>query len=147
LEGKWNASVLNLVGGSELTLQFDIVYVFNSIILFNAITTIPIIYYLESHVSPNRISAVGVTRTPDFPAQFEPFKGVKMHTAKWNPDVDLENKTVAIVGTGASAVQVIPEIVDKVKELIVYQRCALPLYFQLDCWESLNFYTFLIFYV
>lgn len=45
-----------------------------------------------------------------------------MHTAEWNNEIDLKNKKVAIIGSGASAVQVIPSIVDKVDTLHCYQR-------------------------
>ncbi|MCW2784347.1 MAG: NAD(P)/FAD-dependent oxidoreductase [Marmoricola sp.] len=52
------------------------------------------------------------------------FTGEIFHTARWNHDVDLTGKRVAIVGTGASAIQVIPEIATKVAHLDVYQRTA-----------------------
>ncbi len=45
-----------------------------------------------------------------------------MHTARWDHDVDLAGKRVAIVGTGASAVQVIPAIAPDVEQLTVFQR-------------------------
>lgn len=52
------------------------------------------------------------------------FKGPSFHTGRWRSDVDLSGKRVAIVGTGASAIQIIPEIVPLVKELTVFQRTA-----------------------
>ena len=45
-----------------------------------------------------------------------------MHTARWDHSQDLTGKRVAIIGTGASAVQVIPEIAPIVKHLTVFQR-------------------------
>ncbi len=69
------------------------------------------------------VSAIGplrVPRYPDIPGRGD-FAGVSMHTARWQ-DVDLSGKRVAIIGTGASAVQVIPRIVDEVGHLTVYQR-------------------------
>lgn len=45
-----------------------------------------------------------------------------MHTARWDPQVDLRGKRVAVIGTGASAVQVIPEIAPLVERLDVFQR-------------------------
>jgi 4-hydroxyacetophenone monooxygenase len=45
-----------------------------------------------------------------------------MHTATWNPDVDLKGKRVAVIGTGASAAQLIPSIADDVAQLTVFQR-------------------------
>jgi cation diffusion facilitator CzcD-associated flavoprotein CzcO len=52
------------------------------------------------------------------------FAGEIFHTARWDHDVDLTGKRVAIIGTGASAIQVIPEIAKKVDHLDVYQRTA-----------------------
>lgn len=45
-----------------------------------------------------------------------------MHTAEWNSNIDIRNKRVAVIGSGASAVQVIPNIVDIVDTLHCYQR-------------------------
>jgi cation diffusion facilitator CzcD-associated flavoprotein CzcO len=50
------------------------------------------------------------------------FAGPTMHTARWDHSVDLAGKRVGIIGTGASAVQVIPAIADKVEHLTVFQR-------------------------
>jgi len=50
------------------------------------------------------------------------FKGDAFHTSRWNYHVDLKGKTVGIIGTGATAVQVIPELAKIVKELFVFQR-------------------------
>ena len=58
---------------------------------------------------------------PDIPGK-ERFKGPMFHTAQWRKDADLTGRRVAIIGSAASAVQVIPEIVDKVAHLDVYQR-------------------------
>jgi cation diffusion facilitator CzcD-associated flavoprotein CzcO len=46
------------------------------------------------------------------------------HTARWNHEVDLEGKRVAVIGTGASAVQVVPSIAPEVASLSVFQRTA-----------------------
>lgn len=70
----------------------------------------------------NSISGIGALRVPDIPPEFNPFSKCKMHSAEWDYSVELKDKVVAIVGSGASAVQIIPEIVNKVKKLIVYQR-------------------------
>jgi cation diffusion facilitator CzcD-associated flavoprotein CzcO len=58
---------------------------------------------------------------PELPGLAD-FSGPVMHTACWNHDVDLSGKRVAIVGTGASAVQVIPAIQPQVSELHIFQR-------------------------
>ena len=52
----------------------------------------------------------------------ETFKGDSFHTSRWDYTTDLEDKRVGILGTGATAVQVIPEIAKVVKELYVFQR-------------------------
>lgn len=70
------------------------------------------------------IGATGVftqPRTPDIEG-VENFAGETVHTARWDQDLDLRGKRVAIIGTGASAVQVIPEIAPLVEHLTVFQR-------------------------
>ncbi|HUA11113.1 MAG TPA: NAD(P)/FAD-dependent oxidoreductase [Solirubrobacteraceae bacterium] len=52
----------------------------------------------------------------------ESFAGVSFHSAEWDHDYDMRGKRVAIVGTGASAVQIVPEIAPKVGRLEVFQR-------------------------
>ena len=70
------------------------------------------------------INAGGVLITPNLPdiGGVDSFAGVTMHTARWDHGQDLAGKRVAIIGTGASAVQVIPEIAPIVKHLTVFQR-------------------------
>ncbi|MGO1543798.1 MAG: flavin-containing monooxygenase [Gulosibacter sp.] len=60
---------------------------------------------------------------PDWPGQ-DRFTGESMHSAAWNHDVDLRGKRVAVIGTGASAYQIVPAIVDDVEQLYVFQRSA-----------------------
>ena len=70
------------------------------------------------------IGATGVfsqPKPPDIPG-LERFGGVTVHTARWDPELDLAGKRVAIIGTGASAVQVIPAIAPVVEHLTVFQR-------------------------
>jgi len=50
------------------------------------------------------------------------FGGPVFHTSRWDHEVDLEGKHVAVVGTGASAIQVVPAIADRVASLTLYQR-------------------------
>lgn len=50
------------------------------------------------------------------------FKGHAFHSSKWDHSYDLTGKKVAVIGTGASAIQFVPEIVKTVDELHVYQR-------------------------
>ncbi|MEZ0382194.1 flavin-containing monooxygenase [Mycobacterium sp. pW045] len=70
------------------------------------------------------INASGALTTPKLPDidGVDTFAGVTMHTARWDHSQDLTGKRVAVIGTGASAVQVIPEIAPKVASLTVFQR-------------------------
>ncbi len=70
------------------------------------------------------IGAGGVLTVPNLPDidGVDSFDGITMHTARWDHDQDLTGKRVAIIGTGASAVQVIPEIAPIVDHLTVFQR-------------------------
>jgi len=58
---------------------------------------------------------------PDIPG-IDRFDGETFHTARWNHDYDLTGKNVAVIGTGASAVQVVPSIAPEVGRLSVFQR-------------------------
>ena len=53
------------------------------------------------------------------------FRGRVLHTAKWDDSVDLDGKRVAVIGTGATAVQLIPELARRAKALTVFQRTAI----------------------
>jgi len=92
---KWHVIILDLKTGKEFTQVFDMV-----------------------------ISGIGGLRVPNHPEQFDSFTGPKMHSAEWDHSIELKDKVVAVVGSGASAVQIIPNIVDKVKKLISFQRNA-----------------------
>ena len=60
-------------------------------------------------------------RFPDIDG-IEDYQGKKIHSARWDHDYDFTGKRVAVIGTGASAVQIIPELVEKVRSLKVFQR-------------------------
>jgi 4-hydroxyacetophenone monooxygenase len=70
------------------------------------------------------ITAVGQLNRPRLPdvRGRERFKGPAFHSAQWRHDIDLTGKRVAVIGTGASAFQFVPEIVGKVASLTVFQR-------------------------
>ena len=70
------------------------------------------------------ISAVGQLNRPHYPEidGLERFRGPSFHSARWDHDVDLRGRRVAVIGTGASAMQFIPEIAPVVESLDVYQR-------------------------
>ncbi len=54
----------------------------------------------------------------------ETFAGVSFHSARWPADADLHGKRVAVIGTGASAVQIVPAVAPEVEHLYVFQRSA-----------------------
>src|SRR5439155_12373799 len=58
---------------------------------------------------------------PDLPG-LDRFEGAVFHSAQWDHDYDLTGKCVAVVGTGASAIQFIPHIQPKVRGLALFQR-------------------------
>ncbi|MEV0947340.1 NAD(P)/FAD-dependent oxidoreductase [Rhodococcus sp. NPDC049939] len=70
------------------------------------------------------IIATGALSTPSLPdiPGLEMFGGTAFHSARWNHDHDLRGERVAVVGTGASAVQFVPEIAPLAKHLTVFQR-------------------------
>ena len=70
------------------------------------------------------IGATGIFNEPRLPdiAGVSEFEGESLHTARWNHDLALDGKRVGIIGTGASAVQVIPSIAPQVEHLTVFQR-------------------------
>ena len=70
------------------------------------------------------ILANGILTTPKLAriGGMESFEGDSFHTSRWRYDVDLEGKTVGIIGTGATAVQAVPELARIVGDLYVFQR-------------------------
>lgn len=70
------------------------------------------------------ISAVGQLNNPNIPdiPGLETFEGATWHTARWDHSVDLAGKRVAVIGTGASAFQVIPQVAKVASHLTVFQR-------------------------
>lgn len=70
------------------------------------------------------VAGLGPLSKPAFPniPGRDKFTGPSFHTAEWNHDVELAGKRVAVIGTGASAIQIIPSIAPKVNHLSVFQR-------------------------
>ncbi|MCB9725796.1 MAG: NAD(P)/FAD-dependent oxidoreductase [Spirochaetaceae bacterium] len=72
------------------------------------------------------VSAVGQLNRPswlDIPGR-EDFRGPAFHSARWRTDVPLEGRRVGVIGTGASACQLIPPVADQADSLVVFQRTA-----------------------
>ncbi len=78
----------------------------------------------ESFTARVVVSGVGGLVNPALPdiKGIESFAGEIFHTARWRHDVELTGKRVAVIGTGASAVQVVPAIAPEVEQLSVFQR-------------------------
>lgn len=78
----------------------------------------------QEYIAQFLISGAGALHIPSIPELdgLDQFTGAAFHSAQWNHDVDLTGKSVAVVGTGASAIQLVPEIVGRVGELQLYQR-------------------------
>jgi cation diffusion facilitator CzcD-associated flavoprotein CzcO len=78
----------------------------------------------QEYVAQFVISGAGALHIPRLPDidGIDEFAGAAFHSAQWDHSVDLTGKRVAVIGTGASAIQIVPAIVDEVGELHVYQR-------------------------
>ena len=78
----------------------------------------------QEYVAQFLISGAGALHIPLIPdiEGKDEFRGAAFHSAEWDHGVDLTGKRVAVIGTGASAIQIVPEIVNEVAELQLYQR-------------------------
>lgn len=68
------------------------------------------------------IPAVGQLGTPVLPAIPGTFAGVAVHTARWTDDLPVDGARIAVIGTGASAIQLVPAIADRAAHITVFQR-------------------------
>jgi cation diffusion facilitator CzcD-associated flavoprotein CzcO len=78
----------------------------------------------QEYIAQFLISGAGalhIPRVPDIEGLAE-YRGPAFHSAEWDHDVDLTDKRVAVIGTGASAIQIVPGIVGEVAQLQLYQR-------------------------
>ncbi|MGW6954075.1 flavin-containing monooxygenase [Streptomyces chartreusis] len=84
----------------------------------------------DGHCATHRfdavVTAVGQLNRPNFPdvPGRDDFQGAAFHSAQWNSSINLTGKRVAVIGTGASAYQIVPAIADDVASLTVFQRHA-----------------------
>ncbi|WP_026415970.1 flavin-containing monooxygenase [Actinomadura oligospora] len=72
------------------------------------------------------VTGVGALHIPSFPdlPGMERFQGASFHSAEWDHDVDLTGRRVAVVGTGASAIQFVPQVAKKASKVVLFQRTA-----------------------
>lgn len=75
----------------------------------------------EANVVVSCAGALCKPSIPRFPG-IEGFEGPVFHSARWDHDVELRNRDVAIIGSGASAIQIVPQLVRSVRNLYLYQR-------------------------
>jgi cation diffusion facilitator CzcD-associated flavoprotein CzcO len=78
----------------------------------------------DRFATPILVSAVGLFNNatiPDLPGR-DQFKGAQFHSARWHHGYALAGKTVAVIGTGASAVQFVPRVAREVAKLYLFQR-------------------------
>jgi cation diffusion facilitator CzcD-associated flavoprotein CzcO len=77
----------------------------------------------EARVMVSAVGPLSEPSLPDIPG-IETFAGKLFHSARWDHDHDLTGERVAVIGTGASSIQFVPQIADKVSQLHVFQRTA-----------------------
>ena len=80
----------------------------------------------ESHEFDVLVTACGQLTRPAIPSipGLDEFEGHAFHSAEWDHDHDLRGRKVAVIGTGASAIQFVPAIAPEVERLTIYQRSA-----------------------
>ncbi|UPW02451.1 NAD(P)/FAD-dependent oxidoreductase [Rhodococcus pyridinivorans] len=68
------------------------------------------------------VLATGALNVPRIPRLPGSFAGPVLHTARWNHDLDLRGARVGVIGTGASAAQLVPALIDHAGQVTVFQR-------------------------
>ncbi|MGH7016094.1 MAG: flavin-containing monooxygenase, partial [Caulobacteraceae bacterium] len=76
---------------------------------------------LEANALVTAVGQLNRPRLPEIEGR-DSFAGPAFHSARWRSDVDLAGKRVAVIGTGASAYQFVPEIAPKLAHLEIFQR-------------------------
>jgi cation diffusion facilitator CzcD-associated flavoprotein CzcO len=78
---------------------------------------------LKTRFLINATGGLSQAQLPDIPGIAD-FQGKTCHTAQWDHSTDYTNRVVGVIGTGASAVQVVPELAKKARRVLVFQRTA-----------------------
>ena len=78
----------------------------------------------DEYVAQYFVAGIGALHLPSIPELpgIEKFTGTTFHSARWDHDYDLTGKKVAVIGTGASSIQFVPQIAPQVGELTLFQR-------------------------
>ncbi len=77
--------------------------------------------HIRANVLVSAVGQLNRPKVPDLPGLSD-FHGRVFHSAQWPDDLDVTGQRVAIVGTGASAMQIVPAIADRVEQLTIFQR-------------------------
>lgn len=79
-----------------------------------------------TYVARNLVSAVGHLSEPKLPniPGLDSFEGEVFHSAQWDDSIDLTGRRVGIIGSGATAIQVLPEVAQTASQVVVFQRSA-----------------------
>lgn len=78
---------------------------------------------LEANALISAVGQLNRPKLPDIPG-VETFAGPAFHSARWPEGLDLDGRRVAVIGTGASAFQLVPEVAKVASRLVVFQRSA-----------------------
>ncbi len=78
---------------------------------------------IEADVLVSAAGQLSRPATPDIEG-LDRFEGPIFHSSRWDHDVELSGKRVAVIGTGASTIQIVPAIAERVRHLDLYQRSA-----------------------
>jgi cation diffusion facilitator CzcD-associated flavoprotein CzcO len=77
------------------------------------------IRYDEAEFLINGTGILNSWKWPDIPGRDE-FKGDMVHSARWDKNVDLKGKRIAVIGIGSSAIQVVPSVLEQAEKLYVF---------------------------
>ncbi|KAL5333792.1 hypothetical protein BJX70DRAFT_405883 [Aspergillus crustosus] len=78
-------------------------------------------FWREAEILVSCVGTISIPKDCEIP-KWETFNGALWHSARWNHDYDLTGKTVAVVGNGCSAAQLVPQIVKHAKKVVQFQR-------------------------
>ena len=78
-------------------------------------------YTITSDFLVSAVGQLNVPKSPDIPGLSD-FRGTMMHSARWDWSYDLKGKRIAMIGNGATAAQIIPELAKVASQLTVHQR-------------------------
>ena len=81
------------------------------------------IFYQEAEILVSCVGSISIPKECNIPG-LENYKGQVWHSARWNHQYQLEGKSVAVVGNGCSAAQLVPHVVQEAAKVVQFQRSA-----------------------